>query len=212
MGEPGDQLTSPLNASNFATHILLSGAPIQSRECALLALLALHIGTGGNLTQDVLLPGTTLTISQRIESAEIASAHLPLVEDLMRLRSAFSLTVSDLARVLRVGRPTIYSWMMNRAVPRGRNVDRITMLSRLGNELRNRIGTEPNLTTFRFSGGASLPDILEQGVSEGNLRATLAGVHPAAQSRVSIAEIRRRHGFKPRSLAEQERNLREATV
>lgn len=58
----------------------------------------------------------------------------PLLNEMLgTIRVAFSLTVTELAQVIRVERPTIYSWLGDRAQPQVANLRRMTSIWRLAN-------------------------------------------------------------------------------
>jgi transcriptional regulator with XRE-family HTH domain len=195
-----------IKATNFNSSVQSTVSP----ECALLAVLALHIGTGGYATAIPLAQSTSVTISQRIDD-HADQAYLGLLEKLVALRALFDLNMSDLARALHVQRPTAYAWMTGKSVPRVGHMDRIAMLLRLGQELRERIGTAASLLPYRFADGSSVAALLQRDIPDAELRIALNGVKVRVEAE-SVADLLSRHGFKARSKATQDRNLLQATL
>ena len=84
-----------------------------------------------------------ITSSSRIERRDMgrftARSHhistLPVADQVRELQTALSLNKSELARILRVSRPTIYDWLAD-GQPNADNVSRIRTLLRLLRESR----------------------------------------------------------------------------
>lgn len=68
------------------------------------------------------------TITQQSEEASVSFADM-----VAQIKIAFSLSVSDLAQILHVERPTIYAWLDERWVPKEENVSRVTQVFRHAN-------------------------------------------------------------------------------
>ncbi len=84
-------------------------------------LLSGHAETpsGGNILRVI------GTITKQSEEASASFADM-----VAQIKIAFSLSVSDLAQVLHVERPTIYAWLDERWVPKEENVLRVTQVYR----------------------------------------------------------------------------------
>lgn len=65
------------------------------------------------------------TITKQSEEASVSFADM-----VAQIKIAFGLSVSDLAQVLHVERPTIYAWLDERWVPKEDNVRRVTQVYR----------------------------------------------------------------------------------
>lgn len=104
-----------------------------------------EIGTGGIVTVD-LLPGHYLPTGMELCTFGVAPKEAPTVnptslvtvsEQVATIKRYFSLTLADLARVLGVERPTVYSWMAERSSPHAANRDRIGVLYDLAKTWRS---------------------------------------------------------------------------
>src|SRR3990172_12683735 len=84
-----------------------------------LNLLGEHVVTGGVVWTTV----RALSLSGRGRGAPAAAAEM-----ISRVRSELSITVKELASILRVERPTIYGWLRGRTVPYPRNRRRLQEL------------------------------------------------------------------------------------
>lgn len=184
----------------------------------LAALLAIGVGTGGYgaaLPSSIIQGTTVAAIFAPFHGEILEVAHVSLVEWLIAIRSFFGLSTSDLAAALQVQRPTIYAWMSGKGQPRAAKINRIKSLYRIGKEFRSRIGGgATTIALFRFEDGESVLDkIVDYGESESDLRKVLALVVPdMASSRVSVADLRKRYGFAPRSSEARDAALRDATI
>lgn len=70
--------------------------------------------------------------STGVSPEQAAARQLPTVSAMLAsIRTAFSLNVTQLAQVLRVERPTVYSWVRDQASPRDENLRRMSTISRL---------------------------------------------------------------------------------
>ncbi len=101
---------------------------------------------------------------------------LPVADQVRELQTALSLNKSELARILRVSRPTVYDWLEN-GQPNADNLARIHTLLRLLRESRVS-PAEPLLPRFVRSalvpGGRPLLDELgEETIDEAYLRSVI---------------------------------------
>lgn len=91
---------------------------------------AYPIGTGGAATKlQVIAIWRAITAPFEI----VAPVHSirSAAEQLTFIRHYLSLSISDLARVVGVQRPTIYSWLQNQTAPRRESLERLAMLERV---------------------------------------------------------------------------------
>jgi len=104
------------------------------------ALAGLAIGTGGSLTRSswVELGRRTQStnvwceVSSLSESAAVSHEELLTVQErLAAIQHYLSLNIKELAEILRVSRPTIYSWLRMEQEPQPANLTRITELYEL---------------------------------------------------------------------------------
>jgi DNA-binding transcriptional regulator YiaG len=128
-----------------------------------------------------------------------------VAEQLSFIRHYLSLSVSDLARVVGVQQPTIYSWLQSETAPRGESLERLAMLEHVATHwksLANRpLGALASLAVG--ANGETFAVLLER-TSEGQLRATLD--HLAARLRKRAPSIKaalESHGLPDVSEAER---------
>lgn len=105
---------------------------------AISALYGYRVGTGG-IDESLLLQiaglhashPTTASVVYENRVAKRSQPTEPVSSRVNAIRNAFGLTVTDLAGVLRVERPTVYSWLKDSAVPNPSRSQRIDALLRL---------------------------------------------------------------------------------
>ena len=168
---------------------------------------SLLVGTGGTKTVEMLdiKPPTGSAIVFRFPSTcRRRQAQAPFLlpqEQLAGIRRYLSLSVSDLAKVLRVERPTVYSWLKGEAIPRSGNVNRIGAIYSIAREWRL-MSSEPirGMLNTPYGDDTTLLGLLsEETVDEvatrrllGKLREALDRVPP----RKSVAEIAKERGIR----------------
>jgi transcriptional regulator with XRE-family HTH domain len=111
-------------------------------------------GTGGSFSRAVsllracsiesLIDHPSSTISTKAESVAT-----PVSELVARIRSAFSLRMTELAAILRVERPTVYAWLRGESSPLSRNYDRLAEIAHIA-------------TWWRAIGGPALGNAVRQ--------------------------------------------------
>lgn len=167
----------------------------------------LLVGTGGTLTMEMLeiRPLTGSAIVFRFPSSfkrrQVRAPFLLPQEQLAGIRRYLSLSVSDLAKVLRVERPTIYSWLKGEAVPRSGNVNRIGVIYSIAREWRL-MSSEPirGMLNTPYSGDTTLLALLsEETVDEAAARQLLTNLREALDRvppRKGVGEIARERGIR----------------
>ena len=179
----------------------------QTSASVLLAAGMIFMGTGGKGTIEMSRIGAqtgavySWTVpsygTKRIES----SPFLMPSELLAGIRRYFSLNIANLARVLRVERPTVYSWITGAVTPRLENLSRIQKIHTLAKEWR-KVSSEPvrGMLTIGYSGMPSLLDQLQQEViDETAIRGTLSELRAAlarVPQRKSVAQIAKEKGLQ----------------
>ncbi len=124
------------------------------------ALPDLVVGTGSVVTEALLLLATRRATgaSARILVLERTPAYIdvaqPTSEVVNAIRSAFGLSITDLASVLGVERPTIYTWLKDQATPSAARLERMGLVLRLA-----------DTWTAAVDGGAT--PVLASAVSDG---------------------------------------------
>jgi transcriptional regulator with XRE-family HTH domain len=122
-------------------------------------------------------------------------------EQIASIRRYFSLSVADLARVFRVERPTIYSWLKGNVNPRSAHLERVRKIYSIAGEWRS-MSSEPvrGMLTTSYSGNGTLLSILSQEtIDEKAVRGILTKLRQALDrvpSRRSIKQIADENGLK----------------
>jgi hypothetical protein len=91
-----------------------------------------RIGTGGTLTLHVngrIEPGTASVPTIRWPEVRSPRGPLPSPEEMLAVSMAnFSLSVTDVSRLIGVERPTVYAWLRDESNPQDHNYERIVRL------------------------------------------------------------------------------------
>jgi hypothetical protein len=86
-----------------------------------------------------------------------------LASAVAKIQSVFSLNISEVAKVIRVQRPTIYAWVNGDSIPHGSNYKRLQDLYRLAEAVQANFGTKlGKLQKGRNVGGLTLIDLLSR--------------------------------------------------
>jgi transcriptional regulator with XRE-family HTH domain len=185
---------------------------------ALAALVGLAVGSGGVASPSLWddwhrTPPQHIAGSAAFDLAVIESPSL--LEQLISIRSQLKASITGLARLLNVGRPTIYAWMSGRSAPRLSHIQRISMIYRVGRRLRELIGPNADISGYRFADGSTLIDFLSQETLQQDF--ALRQLEAIDVSRISakvpgVSEVRERYGFRQRDAQKRDRALRDATI
>jgi transcriptional regulator with XRE-family HTH domain len=200
----------PLTSSSSAIGASLWGkrAPFD----VLASLPEVVFGTGGFATDALfraLERGTTSVAARLLVVEDVAYIDhaQPTSEVVNAIRSAFGLSVTDLAAVLGVERPTIYSWLKDQSVPSASRLDRMGLVLRLADTWTGMAGAgvSPALTSTVTTGVDLLTALREPKLWEveiaGNLRAQATAARNGAHGKKLIA-VPRGHGADLRSRAD----------
>ncbi len=135
------------------------------------------------------------------------------------LQHYLSLNLSELAMVLQVSRPTIYSWLRDQSSPQAQNLARIRQISKLA-KIWPGISRRPvglHLKTPVMD-GRSILDLLSQDQIDSELaRAALASCaalverEAARQRPRTAAEVAEQYGLRPQSKDSQEESVAQET-
>lgn len=87
-------------------------------------------GLGGNLTSVENLLSVKKSSTERKKPLDKKQTRLlsRVSKDLLQISNAFGLNKSDLAKIVKVTRPTVYSWMQGKKIPRKAQLNRIYKL------------------------------------------------------------------------------------
>lgn len=125
------------------------------------------IGTGGVMNENALTPmqqtGTAISVRFRPATTRDSKPVFGAPEQIIAIRRFLSLNITDLAKVLRVGRPTVYSWLKEESVPHASNLERIALIHGIAKHWRS-ISSIPvgDLLVARTDTGATLLELLSQ--------------------------------------------------
>jgi transcriptional regulator with XRE-family HTH domain len=184
------------------------------------------VGTGGIANANTIpwLSGdsSTYRVSSANQPRHRPSLLLDTRERMAALRRYLSLNITDLAKVLRVERPTIYAWLQGSSAPHPGNLKRLEKMYRLSRDWRalsavpvGRYAHEP------FENGRSLLDYLSaEGLDELAIRHAFASIKSqlaqdkatSMTRRRNILEVAQLHGFAPVPDSIQKKNFDEETA
>jgi hypothetical protein len=167
----------------------------------------LLVGTGGTATMEILdvRPPTGSAMIFRFPSTfKRRHSQAPFLlpqEQLAGIRRYLSLNVSDLAKVLRVERPTVYSWLKGEAIPRSGNVSRIGAIYSIARQWRL-MSSEPirGMLNTAYGGNTTLLGLLsDEIIDEARTHQLLTKLREALDRvppRKSVAEIAKERGIR----------------
>ncbi|MDG4549427.1 MAG: helix-turn-helix domain-containing protein [Candidatus Contendobacter sp.] len=180
--------------------------------------ILLLVGTGGSLNpttaqaypaQDFTAPTTEITQVPPGETApeEPAPAVQSLADRVSAIKAAFGLTISQLAKVLRVERQTIYDWMDEEHSPQlqEQKRERLAAIERWAAQW-NALCPWPagkGITTYQVEGATLLDLLLADVLDEARLTHVLRGLSEQVKAEWqrreerSFGEQARRRGFQP---------------
>jgi len=161
------------------------------------------IGTGGSATK-LQVVAIWRAITAPFEVVKTEHSIRSAAEQLTFIRHYLSLSVSDLARVARVQRPTIYSWLQG-AAPRREALGRLAMLERVAAYWKS-LADRPlgALASLAIGASGETFAVLLETESEEQLRAVLDQlVARTAKRAPSIKDALAAHGLPDVSEAER---------
>jgi transcriptional regulator with XRE-family HTH domain len=156
----------------------------------------------------------------RDQTAQVQGiGHNPLASQVGFIRHFLSLSVSDLAQLLEVERPTVYGWLTGKSLPRKQNLDRLARLYEVAKLWRSQHPTPLRQAKWPVLGGQSLYDLLRgTDFDPRRLQSVLSGLSSSQTMTAtkrkkpdSISSIATRHGLRPVSERQQRRSIRRET-
>jgi DNA-binding XRE family transcriptional regulator len=202
------------------TEMLAGGAPTGARSIYAnpqtpsfnwnnVVLTALFlVGTGGFALPQVITMGVAIPsgpIAVRIMGGlgdtVDADRALDTQEKLAGIRRYLSMNVTDMARALRVARPTVYSWFRDGAALRGRHLDRVEAIYGIARYWR-KISSQPvgTFLTQPLVSGDSLIELLSaKALNEPDIQGAFAQIQKAlsrSSGRAGILDVGKKQGLK----------------
>ena len=186
-----------------------SASVVPCNNKVLIAILGLMIGTGGvaNATavNTALRPNSSansqirLTIFEPIETENGRQNAVLPQEQIVAIQRYLSVNMTDLSKALRVGRPTVYSWVRG-TQPHGRNLERIHQLYRIARSWRAMSSTPVGeyLTIPLQTGRSLMADLCTRNLDEGGIDRAFTEIRAALSNRPrreSIMEVAARRGM-----------------
>jgi transcriptional regulator with XRE-family HTH domain len=181
------------------------------------AVPSILCGSGGDsVVAKLIKPGDSES-----DDNEKTIALLSHKEMISTIRSALSLQIKELAEILRVQRPTVYSWINDEVEPSAGNRERLQQIYRIASKWR-RLCNLPAERLIRSAGtdGHSILELLKADeINEDDVVSRLRGL--AAQRRMMKAEADKRrptaeaialqHGLSPDDVSDQQHLIDAAT-
>jgi len=175
------------------------------------------LGTGGTIGKDILtvaLDHLDFNLSAEDLENSIESKILAVDEMLAAIRSTLSLNVSELARVLKVERPTIYAWMNSESLPHRENqskLDRLFAAAQIWLGItQNPMG---NFLKSKTRSGVSFLELLVQEFPLETLQKRMVELsrEMTTKSRVSVRDRALRHGIDLTRISNQQEHTNQIT-
>lgn len=165
---------------------------------------AFLVGTGGFATPQALnVPAvhSVAKIHELVQSTVTTQHLLDTQEKLAGIRRYFAVNVTGMATILRVGRPTVYSWLRDDPTLRAnhaRRIDEVYGLARKWRSMSNKpVG---DLISRSLDSGKTLLDLLSaKTLDEPAIEKALMQVAETLNNKArrgSLVEIAKRRGFK----------------
>lgn len=212
VSSPTELVTSTSPGPRWAPPLLDDCTPIPLNPAAFTGFVVMH--TGGNavfLLEDVCnRSGSVTRLSRPRPSTESRLAVRRSTRELLAtVQSAFGLTVTGMAGILRVERPTIYAWLKEISVPSSTNAARLNKIAKIADHWL-RVG---NGQQYRELGRPLVHDaslntllrdeylrtfVIEQALSQVAKAAAAATLSP----KLSLRELARQRGIQNRSQGE----------
>lgn len=175
----------------------------------------IYQGSGGNFV--VFAVKTEARSPEPAEDPAVAFSDLE--EQIATLKSSLSLQVKELAQILGVERPTIYSWINGRTPPRPASREKLVALYRLAQQW-NRLATSPlgsalheadeeGTTLFHLLGNPRLPARRVTNRLNAIAQARKSAEQQASSNRpkVTLRDLTKKHGMDLDAAADQQDEL-----
>ena len=190
-GTPGENYTLKPIATGA---VLLSSFTGQDYTGAFVRSEKIRIESGTGSAAQLQLDN--LNISQELSRSNI----LTISDKLLEIRKALSVNMTELAKILRVERPTLYAWFKDEASPISANYNRVSQVHKLAKQWMSMSHRPPeSMKREPLLSGKSLLDILAEDTI--NEEEALTAFQKLATSMSTKRETRsalvRRLGYSP---------------
>jgi DNA-binding transcriptional regulator YiaG len=182
--------------------------PVASFENA--AVPSILCGSGGD---SVITKLIDVDESESVDDAHVI-ASLSHNEMIAAIRSSLSLQIKELAEILHVQRPTVYSWIKDEVEPSASNRERLQQIYRIASNW-NRLCDYPAERLVRAAGtdGHSVLELLKADeITDEDIVSRFEGLAlqrrkmkaEADSKRPTAESIAQRHGFAPNDVSDQQ--------
>lgn len=205
----------------LAESALQSGRP--RRDLSRAALLGIGILLGTGAVNPALAASITGSVPAFVSALPLKAAKrfevLSPAEQIIAIRSLLGLNVLELASILRVQRPTVYSWQSGAATPHYDNSSRLRYIHELA--LRwSRMCSEPIGDSARKpldDGGRTLvmllsAETIDEPIIVHAFKCLKIKLEEESNNFIGVRERARRFGYKDRSKGRQESSLDRETL
>lgn len=166
-----------LVAASGAALVFTSVASAFDEEDAVTTIPIGYVGSGGVSSPQVILAGFRWSDSGGKVSVNL-EVPMTAAEQLAYTRSLLGVSITDLAELLDVARPTVYSWMQG-TEPRDEHLERIQRLERQARDIEAyRLAGLGRLLKRPLSGGQTLLDLIK---SDQPVDVAMAELHSVAR-------------------------------
>jgi hypothetical protein len=172
--------------------------------CAAVLAAVLLVGTGGFATAQALnyVPGDPSGVRIAHELGGVRAQYvLDTQEKLARIRHYLSANITHMAKIFRVGRPTVYSWLRDDPSLRANHARRIDDIYEAAAMWRS-ASSQPigEFMSRPLQSGDTLIELLSaKTLDKSAIQSAFIQIAEAAsrkRRRASVAEIAKRHGFR----------------
>ncbi len=145
--------------------------------------------------------GTSVRIISVSNNTTDVDRLLDVQEKLAGIRRYLSMNVTDIAKVLRVARPTVYSWFRDESSLRGSHLRRVEAVYKVARQWR-RMSSQPvgEFLSQPLVSGESLLDLLSaKALDEVEIQDAFGQIQRTisrSSRRVSVVDVARKRGFK----------------
>jgi len=203
MQSPLETLASVVPTGATSSFSNSEAFPINWNNAVLTALFL--VGTGGVANPQTINRVPCGPIAVRVmgisdETADVDRL-LDIQEKLAGIRRYLSMNITDIAKALRVARPTVYSWLRDESSLRGNHLRRVEAIYKLARHWR-KISSQPvgEFLSQPLTSGESLLGLLSakalNGIEIQDAFAQIQKTLSRPSGRVGVVDVAKKRGFK----------------